>query len=58
MPYNCCVPNCHGNYPNDPKDTLFEFPGDENLKQKWIHAIKRKDFSSSKKAKSQKQAIP
>ena len=23
----------------------FGFSGDENLKQKWIHAIKRKDFS-------------
>ena len=31
--------------------TLFGFPGDENLKQKWIYAIKRKGFSPSKTSK-------
>ena len=51
MPYKCCVPKCRGNYPNGPKVALFGFPRDESLKRKWIHAIKRANFSTSRTSK-------
>lgn len=43
MPHCCSVPNCKGNYRNGPKVTVFSFPKDPELVQKWIRAIKR-DF--------------
>ena len=48
MPFKCCVPQCKGNYKGCPRVTVFGFPQDESLKQKWIHAIKRKNFMPSK----------
>lgn len=51
MPYRCCVPNCKGNYPNTPKVAVFGFPKDVELKKKWLHAIKRKDFEPSATSK-------
>ena len=51
MPYKCCVPKCGGNYPNGPKVALFGFPRDESLKKKWIHAMKRANFSPSQTSK-------
>ena len=42
MPYTCCVPNCLGNYPNDPKVNIFGFPRSEELRQKWVHAMMRR----------------
>ena len=44
MPFKCCVPNCKGNYATGPKVSTFAFPKDENLRGKWIQAIKRIDF--------------
>ena len=51
MPYKCCVPECKGNYKSGPRVAVFSFPKDEDLRQKWIHAIKRKDFFPSKTSK-------
>ena len=42
MPFICCVPNCKGNYRNGPKVTVFKLPDDTDVKEKWVHAIKRK----------------
>ena len=43
----CCAPNCKGNYHNGPKVHVFGFPSDENLKRKWINAIRRENFIPS-----------
>ena len=51
MPFTCCVPFCKGNYRNGPKVTVFGFPQDPDLRKKWLHAIKRKDFQPSNSAK-------
>ena len=54
MPFKCCVPQCKGNYKGvftGPCVTAFGFPQHESLKQKWIHAIKRKKFVPSKTSK-------
>ena len=51
MFFKCCVPQCKGNYKGDPRVIVFGFAQDESLKQKWIHATKRKDFVPSKTRK-------
>ena len=51
MPYTCCVPNCRGNYRNGPKVNVFGFPRDEELKKKWVHAIRRENFVPSATSK-------
>ena len=50
----CCVPGCKTGYKsqkNSEKYSLFGFPADENLKQKWIAAIPRKNWVVSKNHK-------
>ncbi|KAJ3661688.1 hypothetical protein Zmor_006075 [Zophobas morio] len=47
MPTKCCVPNCRGNYKNGPQVSTFTFPKSEDLKRKWLAAIKRIDFEPS-----------
>lgn len=52
MPRRCCVPNCRSNrYSSLKKNisyiTTFVFPRDENLKQKWLHAMSLDDFQPS-----------
>ena len=47
MPFICCVSNCKGNYRNGPKVTLLKFSDDQDMKEKWVHSIKRKNFYSS-----------
>ena len=45
MVNTCCAPNCKGNYKTGPKVSLFRFPKDEELKQKWLDFLKReKEF--------------
>jgi hypothetical protein len=45
MPRKCCVPACKSNYSSESeKVTVFRFPKDENLKQKWIRCIHRHNF--------------
>ena len=51
MPQKCCVPFCKGNYNGENKVTVFSFPQDEFFKQKWIRAIKRKNFNPTKNNK-------
>ncbi|KAJ8883008.1 hypothetical protein PR048_014847 [Dryococelus australis] len=51
MPFRCCVPKCRGNYDNGPKVSVFGFPKDTNLKQKWIAAIHRQNFQSTDNSK-------
>ena len=51
MPFKSCVPQCKGNYKGGPRVTVFGFAQDKSLKQKWIHATKRKDFVPSKISK-------
>ena len=48
MPTKCCVPNCRGNYKNGPQVSTFTFPKSEDLKRKWLAAIKKRiDFEPS-----------
>lgn len=42
--YTCCVPGCYSNTKRDQELSFHKFPKDESMKQKWINAIKRKDF--------------
>ena len=52
MPRRCCVPNCKGNYDSILKDnnynSIFLFPKDEELREKWMVAIPRKNWTPSK----------
>ena len=51
MPYRCCVPKCKGNCKKGIKVSVFSFPKDEKLKQKWVHAINRENFQPSATSK-------
>ena len=51
MPFKFCVPQCKENYKGGPRVPVFGFPQDKSLKQKRIHAIKRKKFVPSKTSK-------
>lgn len=42
MVYKCCAPRCNGNYDKTgPKVSVFRFPSDPALKEKWLQALKR-----------------
>ncbi|VEN47666.1 unnamed protein product [Callosobruchus maculatus] len=45
MPPKCVVPGCTSNYASNKEGyiTVFKFPRDEHLKQKWVKSIPRKD---------------
>lgn len=45
MPHSCCVPGCRGNYRNGPKVRVYSFPSEDSLRNQWIRAIKREDFT-------------
>ncbi|XP_075528726.1 uncharacterized protein LOC142560471 isoform X2 [Dermacentor variabilis] len=49
MPNKCCVPGCY--YQGRKKVQVFSFPKEENLRQKWISAISKKDFVPTKYTK-------
>ncbi|GBO38635.1 hypothetical protein AVEN_122173-1 [Araneus ventricosus] len=51
MPCKCSVPACRGNYDASNKVAVFNFPNDERLREKWLHAIPRKDFNITKNYK-------
>ena len=54
MPNSCCVPGCRGNYRSGPRVTVFSFPDKKkspHLYKKWLHAIKRKNFTPNKYTK-------
>ncbi|XP_030760392.1 zinc finger protein 813-like [Sitophilus oryzae] len=45
MPFSCSVPNCRGNYRGGPKVSAFIFPKNDELRKKWLTAIKRDNFT-------------
>ncbi|GBL95832.1 hypothetical protein AVEN_227089-1 [Araneus ventricosus] len=45
------VPYCKENYKTGPKVSVFNFPKDDELRQRWIASIGRKDFQLSKSRK-------
>lgn len=52
MGFTCCVPGCRTGYKLRRRETrkaagvsLFKFPSDSNLRQKWIKAIPRKNWT-------------
>ena len=48
MVNTCCVPSCNSGYKsnkNPDQVALFKFPKDESLKNKWIKAITRKNWT-------------
>ncbi|KFM59403.1 hypothetical protein X975_13526, partial [Stegodyphus mimosarum] len=48
MVYTYCVPNCKGNYSNDPKVQIFSFPKEKQFLNKWINGISQKQFQANK----------
>ncbi|CAL1272772.1 unnamed protein product [Larinioides sclopetarius] len=52
MPYTCSVPACRGNYDAENKVHVFGFPSDKDLRDKWLRAIPRKDFTITNNSKA------
>lgn len=48
MPNKCCVPRCRSNYLNGPRVSVFSFPNDAELRQKWLKVIHREDFTPTR----------
>lgn len=48
MPQKCCVPGCKSNYSSQEYVSVFTFPSDPDLKEKWIQQIGRKDYVVNK----------
>ncbi|XP_065206860.1 THAP domain-containing protein 5-like [Planococcus citri] len=49
MPMKCSAPLCRGNYSTGEKVSVFKFPANDDLRKKWIAALKReKTFVPSK----------
>ncbi len=42
--YTCCVPECYNNNKKDKEVSFHKFFKDKLVREKWINAIKRKDF--------------
>ena len=51
MGFKCSVPKCRGNYNKEEKVHVFGLPKDIDLREAWIAAIPRKDFTYSKNSK-------
>lgn len=48
MPHTCCVPNCNSGYrscTDKEKYAMFRFPKDVEMKNKWLSAIPRRNWS-------------
>lgn len=45
MPNKCCVFGCRSNYDKENEASSFKFPKDPAMREKWIRAINRKDFT-------------
>lgn len=43
MVNKCCVSHCTGNSKNQ-KEHVFKFPHDEEMKNKWLRAIRRQNL--------------
>lgn len=50
MPSSCCVPGCKSNYCDSDSVTVFQFPANPELKQKWVKSIHRADFTPNKRS--------
>ncbi|CAG5129678.1 unnamed protein product [Candidula unifasciata] len=48
MPHKCCVPGCRSNYRGQKYVSVFTFPSDADLKEKWLELIGRRDYVVSK----------
>ena len=48
MPDKCCIVGCKTNYIDGPKNSVFYFPQDEELKKKWIRFVNRKKWTPTK----------
>ncbi|XP_047101298.1 uncharacterized protein LOC124720074 [Schistocerca piceifrons] len=48
MVNKCCVPRCSGNYNWNNKVHTFKFPRDDDMRRKWLSAIKRDGFIPTK----------
>ncbi|BFZ14274.1 hypothetical protein BsWGS_17314 [Bradybaena similaris] len=44
MPCKCCVPGCRSNYRGQEYISMFTFPTDPDLKDKWLELIGQKDY--------------
>ncbi|BFZ14273.1 hypothetical protein BsWGS_17312 [Bradybaena similaris] len=44
MPCKCCVPGCRSNYRGQEYISMFTFPTNPGLKEKWLELIGRKDY--------------
>ena len=42
--YTCCVPGCYSNRKKNKEKSFHKFPKEKLAREKWINAIKRKDF--------------
>ncbi|CAB3998936.1 THAP domain-containing 11, partial [Paramuricea clavata] len=43
----CCVPNCFNNSIRNKELSFYVIPKDSNLRKKWLHMLKRKNFVPS-----------
>ncbi|BFZ14281.1 hypothetical protein BsWGS_17319 [Bradybaena similaris] len=48
MPHSCCVRGCKSNFRGQEYVSLFRFPSDPDLKDKWLELIGRKDYVVNK----------
>ena len=48
MPNKCSVTGCYTNFNEGPKKTVFKFPGDPVLSQKWLEFLNRRDYEITK----------
>ena len=44
MVKKCCVVECHWNYAGSDLVPVFSFPGDEDMKRRWMLFVNRKDW--------------
>lgn len=51
MPFRCSAVGCRGNYSSGPRVSVFRFPQDPDLKEKWINFIKRDGFEVTKNSR-------
>ena len=48
MPNKCCVTGCRTNYQDGPSKSVFKFPDDPVLSNKWVAFLNRRDYQISK----------
>ena len=50
MVNKCCVGGCCSNYKGEETVSVFSFPSDENIKNRWIKFVSRKDWQPTSSA--------